>query len=282
MTGLVAANQLGISAYDASERVELRSTWTEDDVQAVIWAAYRQVLGHDHLMGSERLVSAESLLRQGQTSVQDFVRAIALSELYKEKFFYSTPQVRFIELNFKHLLGRAPYDESEISHHVDLYNQQGYDAEINSYLDSAEYQESFGNGVVPHYRGFQTQRGQKTVGFPRMFRLFRGYANSDRAQFGKNRSRLTQEVARNQSMPVVPPVSGVRAVSAKADGSTLVGAAAGDREQLFRVRVVQSASGGATPLRLSNRDLLVPYGQLSARLQQLNRSGGRVVSVSPA
>lgn len=279
MSGLVAADRLGIAAFSPSDRVELRPSWTEDDVQAVIWAAYRQVLGNDHLMASERLTSAESLLRQGQISVRDFVRAIAQSELYKEKFFYSNPQVRFIELNYKHLLGRAPYDESEIAFHVDLYNQQGYEAEINSYLDSAEYQESFGDSVVPSYRGFNSQRGQKTVGFTRMFRLYRGYANSDRAQYGKNRARLTQEVARNLPMPIQPPSTGRISEFARA-GAGLVGAAAGDRDQLYRVRYTQSAASGRAPLRLSNRDLLVSYDQLSTRLQQINRAGGRVLSIS--
>lgn len=279
MAGLVAADRLGISAL-ASEQVELRSNWTEDDVQAVIWASYRQVLGHDHLMASERLVSAESLLRQGQISVRDFIRAIAQSELYKEKFFYSSPQVRFIELNYKHLLGRAPYDESEISYHVNLYNQHGYEAEINSYLDSPEYRESFGDSVVPYYRGFSSQRGQKTVGFTRMFRLYRGYANSDRSQYGKNRPRLTQEVARNVPMPIALP-SAVSSLLSGRTGQALVGSSAGDREQVFRIRVVQAASGGRAQLRQSNREFLVPYSQLSARLQQINRAGGRVTGISP-
>lgn len=281
MAGLVAADRLGISAFDSAGRVELRSNWTEDDVQAVIWSAYRQVLGNDHLMASERLVSAESILRQGQITVRDFIRMIAQSELYKEKFFYSSPQTRFIELNYKHLLGRAPYDESEISYHVNLYNQQGYEAEINSYIDSPEYRENFGNSVVPYYRGFESQRGQKTAGFTRMFRLYRGFANSDRAQYGKNRPRLTQEIARNVSMPVMMP-SAVGGLNAVRGGQTLVGASAGDREQVFRVRCVQAATGGNAPLRQSSREFLVPYSQLSNRLQQINRSGGRVTSISPA
>jgi hypothetical protein len=60
-------------------------------------------------------------------------------------------------------LGRAPYDQTEISFHTDLYTQEGYEADINSYIDSVEYTESFGDNVVPYYRGFETQRGQKVV-----------------------------------------------------------------------------------------------------------------------
>jgi phycocyanin-associated rod linker protein len=280
MAGLVAAERLGISAFAESARVELRPNWTEADVQAVIWAAYRQVLGNDHLMASERLTSAESLLRQGKMTVRDFVRSIAQSDLYREKFFHSNPQIRFIELNYKHLLGRAPYDETEISFHVNLYTSEGYTEEINSYIDSAEYQENFGDWVVPYYRGFETQRGQKTVGFNRMFRLYRGYANSDRSQYGKNRARLTQEVAQNLPSPITPPYGSSAQLGSV--GQALTGTAGGDRGQLYRVRVIQKAAPNAPQVRRSSTEYLVPYEQLSSRLQQINRAGGRVTSITTA
>lgn len=279
MAGLATASRLGIEAFAESEKVELRPNFTEADFQLVIRSTYRQVLGNDHLMASERLTSAESLLRQGQISVRDFVRAIAQSELYRDKFFHSNPQIRFIELNYKHLLGRTPYDESEIAFHVDLYNAQGYEADINSYIDSPEYRENFGDWIVPYYRGFATQRGQKTVGFNRMFRLYRGYANSDRAQFGRNRARLTQEVAQNLAIPIQFPTA--PGLAGKV-GASLTGSAGGDRDQLYRVRVVQRATAGSPQVRLSNTEYLVSYEQLSATLQKVNRLGGKVVSITAA
>ena len=77
-------------------------------MQSVIRAAYRQVLGNAHVMESQRLISAESQLRNGDISVAGFVRAIARSELYQTLFFENSSPYRFVELNFKHLLGRAP------------------------------------------------------------------------------------------------------------------------------------------------------------------------------
>jgi phycocyanin-associated rod linker protein len=269
MTSSMAAMQLGFEPFAETSPVELRSNWTEGEVQTVIHAAYRQVFGNEHLMQSERLTSAESLLRQGNVTVQEFVRALAQSELYKKKFFYATPQVRFIELTYKHLLGRAPYDESEIAYHVDLYTQEGYEAEINSYIDSQEYQEHFGSSIVPYHRGFATQRGQKTVGFSRMFQLYRGYANSDRAQ-GKNKSAsLTTDLARNLATPVQTP----------SFGRGLTGVVAGDRGQLYRVRVTQADRGRTPQIRQSVRDYLVTYDQLSPTLQRLNQRGSRVISI---
>jgi len=266
------ASQLGYEPFVGTAPTELRANWTEGDVQAVIHAAYRQVFGNDHLMQSERLTRAESLLRQGDITVQEFVRLLAQSELYRQKFFYSTPQVRFIELNYKHLLGRAPYDESEIAYHVDLYTQKGYEAEINSYLDSLEYQTNFGEAIVPYYRGFATQRGQKTVGFSRMFQIYRGYANSDRAQ-GKNKSAwLTQDLARNLATPIQTP----------SFGRSLVGATGNDRGQLYRVRVMQANRGVTPQIRRSMNEYLVAYDQLSPTLQRLNQRGSRIVSIAIA
>ncbi|NMG23002.1 phycobilisome linker polypeptide [Brasilonema bromeliae] len=269
MAALGEASRLGISPFADAEKVELRPVRTEADVQAVIWATYRQVLGNEHLMQSERLLSAESLLRQGQITLRDFVRAIAQSELYRQKFFYSNSQVRFIELNYKHLLGRAPYDESEIAYHVDLYNSQGYEADINSYIDSVEYQQSFGDSIVPYYRGFQTVVGQKTVGFPHFFQLYRGYANSDRAQ-SKPKGQLTWDLAKNLVSPIYPASAG-----------TLTGTSTGRRGgNTYRIRLTQAASPNSTVIRQSISEVVVPFEQLSDRLQQLNRQGRKIISIT--
>ena len=57
-----AASRLGVSAFSDQEPLELRPNWTQDDAKAVINAVYRQVLGNDHIMLSERLTATESLL----------------------------------------------------------------------------------------------------------------------------------------------------------------------------------------------------------------------------
>lgn len=271
MAVTTAAGRLGVSPYDESMRVELRPNWIEGDVEAVIRAAYRQVFGNQYIMASERNTSAESLLRQGDISVRDFVRALALSDLYRDKFFLSGPQNRFIELNYKHLLGRAPYGQDEIAFHTDLYNTDGYAAEISSYIDSQEYRDNFGDNVVPYYRGHLTQRSQKTVGFTRFFQLYRGYGTSDRAQGGV-RSQLVSEIARNSSSPV----------GSGATGAAIVGGSGGDREKLYRVRVTQATRPGSPQVRRTCTEFLVPYEQLSRKLQQVNRSGGRVTKVDLA
>ncbi len=286
----VAASRLGTSAFSNTSPVELRSDWTQEDAKTVIRAVYRQVLGNDYIMDSERLKSAESLLTNGAITVREFVRAVAKSELYKNKFLYNNFQTRVIELNYKHLLGRAPYDESEVIYHLDLYETQGFDADIDSYIDSMEYQENFGDNIVPYYRGFNTQMGQKTVGFTRMFRLYRGYANSDRSQIERNNTRLAKELGQNGASAVVGP-SGAKSVwsyrpskknetPSKAIGGNLP-YGGGDRK-VYRVEITGISKPGYPSVRRSNKALLVPYKELSATLQRINRSGGRVASITPA
>ena len=266
------ASRLGTSAFDDISPVELRPNWTQEDAKAAIAAVYRQVLGNDHLMKFERLSSAESLLCNGAITVREFVRGVAKSELYKSKFFYNNYHPRTIELNFKHLLGRAPYDESEIISHLDIYQKQGFDADIDSYINSEEYTQNFGDNTVPYYRGFTTQKGQKTVGFTHMFQLYRGYASSDRTQGNKDRPRLTYDLARNIVTPVAAP-----------DGKqALIGATVTERGKLYRLRVTQGARGRAPQLRRSVDEYVVPYERLSATLQKLNQRGCQILSIKNA
>jgi phycocyanin-associated rod linker protein len=281
-----AASRLGTEPFSDAPRIELRPNASKDEVEVVIRAVYRQVLGNDYLMASERLVSAESLLRDGNLTVREFVRSVAKSELYKTKFFYPNFQTRLIELNYKHLLGRAPYDESEVAYHLDLYQSQGYDGEIDSYIDSPEYQNNFGDYIVPYYRGFETQPGQKTVGFTRLFRLYRGYANSDRAQVEGAKSRLAQDLARNQASSIVGPSGSndnwnFRAAADVAPKKAL-GNAVGTGDRVYRIEVTAIRGAGYPSVRRSTTAIIVPYERLSDKIQQIHRQGGKIVSITSA
>ena len=283
-----AASRLGTEAYTDASPVELRSRASKDEIELVISAVYRQLLGNDYLMKSQRLTSAESLLRDGKITVRDFVRQVAKSELYKNKFFYNSFQTRVIELNYKHLLGRAPYDESEVVFHLDTYQTKGYEADIDSYIDSAEYEENFGENIVPYYRGFKTQTGQKTVGFTRIFQLYRGYANSDSAQLRGSSSHLAVELGRNGSSTVVPPSGAGEGFSYVAPGRGVTpstgfggGATYGKEGRLFRVEVGRVFGKGYPNTRRTNQAVVIPYEELSSYMQRVQRQGGKIASITP-
>lgn len=243
-----------------AESVELRPNATEDDLQAVIRAVYRQVLGNAHVMDNQRLISAESQLRNGDITVKDFVRAVAQSDLYRSLFFETSSPYRFVELNFKHLLGRAPQDQAEISEHVQAYNSHGYEAEIDSYLASDEYYLSFGENVVPSARGNRTQTGIKNVGFNRTFALMRGFASND---VGKS-AKLISDLGSNLPTKIVAPAGGSGASSS--------------RGKRFRIAVSKANYGPRVTQSAATFE--VGYNQLSQKIQNIQKTGGKILSVT--
>ena len=255
---LANAAYLGIERFASARNKENWANATENDKQALIRAVYRQVLGNQYVMASERLEGPESLFKRGYLSVREFVRQVAKSGLYKAKFFENCNAYRFIELNFKHLLGRAPQNKAEMLHHFTILQEQGYDAEIDSYLDSAEYQERFGEEMVPYVHAFGYSVGQQGLQFSYVMQLARGVGASVRGDARRTQSRLNPAVHAELPLPVVSP---------NAKGSA------------FRVEVT-----GFNNYRLhkrSNRVLFVPFDQLLKGQQQVQRQGGRIASLTP-
>jgi len=261
------STSLGIRAFEGSPlelqpSLGLRPDYAEDEIQLVIRTVYRQVLGNVHIMESQRLSSAESLLRNGDFTVREFVRAVAQSDLYSSLFFETSSPYRFIELNFKHLLGRAPLDQAEIAEHVLIYQEQGYSAEINSYLDSEEYSSNFGDNIVPYLRSIQTQVGIKNEGFNRMFSLLGGAATSDVSQS----AQLISSLAANSATPIKSPVKGN---SGTYDNT-------GKR---FKIAFTTSKFA-AQAQRFSQQSRIVSYELMSETVQNIHRYGGRILNIS--
>lgn len=170
----VAGNTIAEFTYDSA---------SVENADLVIEAAYKQVFGNAYLMESERSKEAESQMRSGEISVLEFVRRLAKSDRYRTLFFEKCPNVTAVELNFKHLLGRAPDGYEEVAQHLKILSEEGFDAEIDSYLDSDEYFRTFGDMQVPYVRGYSTQIGKTSVGFTRSFSLFGAACSSDKSKF---------------------------------------------------------------------------------------------------
>ena len=258
MASLVSSS-LGLDAFEGAP-VELRPNASEDDLQAVIRGVYRQVLSNAHLMESERLSSAESMLRNGDITVRGFIRIVAQSELYQNRFFSNSSPYRFIELNCKNLLGRAPIDQEEISQHVQTYNEQGYAAEIDSYIDSDEYIQNFGENIVPYPRTIRTQTGIKNSVFNRTFALVRGSSTSAKGK----KAQLIGAIAGNLPSKIQPLAKG-----------------GGTPEQTSKRFRIVATKGAANALsRRANTTYEVGYAQLSQKVQSIQRTGGKIVSIT--
>ena len=244
--------------------VEIRSNSTSDDKAIAIRAVYKQVLGNPHVMESERLVTAESQFCDGTLSLREFVRAVAKSDFYRTRYFESCAPYRFVELNFKHLLGRAPVDQAELSEHIRRCVEQGFAAEIDSYIDSDEYTEKFGENIVPYYTGATTSVGKKQVNYNRTLSLLQGIAGVDSAE---TRSRLVNSVATNSATKAKTPSSGGR-ISPYKDAT----------EKKFKI-VVKGSKFDA-PRRVSTTEYVVPGDRMTPQIQRINRTGATIVSIT--
>ncbi|NKB17281.1 MAG: photosystem I reaction center subunit XII [Pseudanabaena sp. CRU_2_10] len=231
-----------------------------EETQTTIRAVYKQVLGNPHVMDSERLVVAESQLSDGSISVRDFVRAVAKSSFYSSRYFESCAPYRFVELNFLHLLGRAPQDQKEVSEHIVRCVAEGYDAEIDSYIDSEEYQAAFGENIVPYYRGRMSAANPKQVGYNRMFAIDRGPAQIDSAV---KSSQLVYAVATNSTNAIRPSTD------------TVIGSGT---EKRFKI--VVSGSKFDSPRRISATEYIVPASKMTPQIQRINRTSGKIVSIT--
>lgn len=262
MVSTAPAVKFGIDAF-AETRFEILPSSSSEDKAAAIRAAYRHVFGNAHIMDSERLVGAESQFCNGTLSVREFVRAIAKSEFYKSRFFQSAAPYRFVELNFKHLLGRAPLSQAEVSTHICCCVEQGYDAEIDSYIDSDEYQAAYGENTVPFFRGIVSQVGQKQVGYNRMFAIFRGPAESDKAV---KSSTLVAAVAGNTTTAIKPPKSPAFGSAHDAPGK--------------RFKIVVAGQRAGSRRRLATTSYVVDGDNMTPQLKQIHRTSGKIVSIT--
>jgi hypothetical protein len=279
---LVNAPYLGIERFTNDRNKENWSNASDADKTTIIRTVYQQVLGRQYIMESERLEGAESLFRNGYLSVREFVRAVAKSGLYRAKFFENCNPYHFIELNFKHLLGRAPQNKAEMLHHFTILQDEGVEAEIDSYIDSAEYQERFGEEVVPYLTGWDYSAGQQGRQFSWLMQLARGAAASVKGDIAGTNFRLGKALHQDRAVPVVSPNakgSAYQPSRVANESITKMAKGIGQKAKVYRIEVT-----GLSEYRLhkrSNTVRFVPFDKLLEAQQMIHRQGGRVASVSP-
>ena len=96
---------------------------------------------------------------------------------------------------------------------------QGYEADIDAYIDSEEYDLAFGENIVPFYRGYQSQNGQALLGYTNMFEMLDSYSTSDKAGAASYKPRLQEQL-----MSKVPSanVQSVNVTETITDGTSLI------------------------------------------------------------
>ena len=176
---------------------------SQEALENAISAAYQHVYGNAHVMDNERSTSLEAELKDGRISIQDFVRGLAKSDFYKKNFYDKCSPERTIELDLKHILGRTPHDQREITKYIEIQAANGHQAVIDSMVDSAEYSETFGRHTVPYMRSWRSQAGSAQSAFNRTAAICLGYAYSDKA-IGIN-SKLSQGLKTGKAESIAFP-----------------------------------------------------------------------------
>ena len=287
------ASVLGVERFEAIAPYEQYQASTPEEREILIRAAYRQVLGNAYVMDSERQAVEESQFKLGRLSMREFVRALAKSDLYRSRFFESCSRYRYIELAFKHLLGRAPDSFEEMRRHAERLDARGYEADIDSFIDSPEYQERFGEDAVPYLHGWKTGPGKSMREFTWMFQLTRGASSSDlKGDFARRSARLGRAAYQDLSLPVVSP-SGVggngkgysfRPTTRADEPRNRNGAGGGDQGKVFRVEITGYMANKVAKFsryRKSNQVFFVPFNKLSEQFKRIHREGGVIASITP-
>nr|YP_010336274.1 phycytochrome bilisome rod-core linker protein [Chroodactylon ornatum]UNJ14680.1 phycytochrome bilisome rod-core linker protein [Chroodactylon ornatum] len=118
----------------------------------LIWAAYRQIFSEHQMLSYTRQVTLESQLRFNQITVKDFIKGLLLSDSFRKLNYEVNNNYRFAEMCVQRVLGRDIYNERERIAWSIILADEGIEAFADALLDSEEYNENFGDTIVPYQK----------------------------------------------------------------------------------------------------------------------------------
>lgn len=123
------------------------------EMNLAINAIYEQVMAvyAQQVPENIRRADLEAKLQSGEISVRTFVRELAMSDAYRERFVKPYPPAKAVEILFRTLLGREAAIP-EVAHYQQLLVEKGAEAALAALIDGAEYARFFGEDVVPYKR----------------------------------------------------------------------------------------------------------------------------------
>jgi phycobilisome core-membrane linker protein len=121
---------------------------------SLVNAIYRQVMDirSGDVPPEFRCLDLETKLEAREISVREFVRKLASSSAYQQRFCNSFPQNKVVEFIFRHILGRKPATQVEIHEYHEILTKSGLATAVDALINSQEYAQFFGEDVVPYQR----------------------------------------------------------------------------------------------------------------------------------
>lgn len=145
----------GFEYFPGEEQPKIYTTEnlpTSVEMDEIIWASYRQIFSEHQILDSTRELFLESQLRFNQIKVKDFIRGLLLSQSFRNFNYHVNNNYRFAEMCIQRVLGRDIYNDRERLAFGVVIGSQGLEAFINTLLNSDEYDENFGDNIVPYQR----------------------------------------------------------------------------------------------------------------------------------
>ena len=147
--------------------LELKQPCSEDELQTAVNATYKQLLNRVPT-GNERLISAESRLRNQDIDLTEFIAEVAMSEAFQNRIATMAP-LRAASAAGLALLGRAT-TPAETSRFLITRAQAGHGAAVTELLAERI------STTVPRVDGMATASGVNQATIQRTASLYRGNA----------------------------------------------------------------------------------------------------------
>lgn len=126
---------------------------TPEERQVALRSIYYQVLERQpYEFERKQLAKAEKDFLSDKIGVRRFLKDLGHSQVYLDSFYHNSSNMKFLELCFKHFLGRAPLGRDEIQVYCEILMHKGVAQLITALLDSEEYRKVFGCFTVPYPR----------------------------------------------------------------------------------------------------------------------------------
>lgn len=126
---------------------------TPEERQFALTQIYAQVLERQPYAYERKILAkAEKDFLKDKIGVRRFLKELGHSSVYLDAFYHRFSNLKFIELCFKHFMGRAFADRAEMEFYCNILMKEGVERLITTLLDSEEYRKAFGCFTVPYAR----------------------------------------------------------------------------------------------------------------------------------
>ena len=109
-----------------------------------------------------------SQVKSGLLSTKEFIRQLGKSRLYRQLYYEPYTISRSIELACRHFLGRGLSCMEEFQSYFDVISERGFSALVDSFVDTEEYTDYFGEETVPYLRGMGMEAQECRIWGPQL------------------------------------------------------------------------------------------------------------------